>query len=774
MKILFRENRKLQTQELMELQTHSHFFVQPGLKSGGTITLINNSIYVDKALVTISTNEGNISMEVEACKLPLEDGHYYLTLINKQERDLPSLRQPLTGGPFVGRMGNPRLSCTLNILKDYGDIHIFSIERGFLKVKDFFLKSHTRHTYLQEEIGSYIIEGLTAYLETDTTLVVRPGACFIEGHYLSVDKPLRLDLPEPGNYILALYKDGPRLRQDTSETVEALTIRTREGMMIVSNSQRNILAKKPSPVIEAKLDLYRYTPDGLEDLRLRSSIKNHDLYSIKKQILSQREEISRLSLQAESLSQIGFNLVPGTTNSDPNHYISMYSYWDGGIQSYIDKSVATRLGGLELSPYRLQQYKSQPFYGEYEILPSSSEEVVIETTPTYVPHNNGVAPDTLEIEVQSRGLDPLTNYYLGVNGTPNYSNPISTDLSGSLKSEIVLPQDETQGGCELSIWNSSEEIVSTTLGDIISRPSKSLPNYFYIGEEIEVEEPITLYSIKFRLKLEQSLPNIRVASLYICNESMEVLGRGYVNTLDLSESTEILLDEPLYLLEGTYYFLLASHVENFYVSVYNGSSSTKYVTYIEGSLSKDLNKSLHYSILSAIPVEETKQLEFNSTDLVVDGEPSLIEYFNQDRWVLEKEGSTKARLNLTSTLGEPLSIVRLNNSYSFETVYRKNSSWVSKQYNINRPYKEVRLVIESDHSDIKPYVSSNHKSWDKLNLVSIHRNGSYYSITYFLTYDDYYYIDKGLSVPRDKMSVLIDMEGEPPIKITRVEITSVF
>lgn len=764
-KILFRENRGLQTKELMALQKISHDFLEPGLKQGGVITLINNSIYIDRALVVVPLRDGIRTFSIPSTRLPYEEGAYYLSLDIAKEEDQPNLRNPLAGGPFVGEMGNARESLNLIYSKDRGDIEIFSIKNGVLRVGSFYLKPNNDYPYLKEEIGDHIDNGLTAYFEDDSNLILRPGTAFIQGREFHLEKPIRLEIPGLGFYILSL-NETPIFTKESTLDLDSITIRDSQSELLFTSNLKQVLAKRFQT--KSGLPLYRVNKELsiLEDLHVRTPIENFRLDELKRDILDQREEIVRLSLNLNLLSRVGINITPDESSSDPNHYSSSYSYSDKGVKPYISSFIAKPLGtSVDVGPALTEEYLSQTQHEERTALIPSSIDKWIDVRPHYVPKLESVYPDSLEFNISAGGLTPKRTYYLGVNGVPNYSNPIDTDIGGELNIAITLKDLPPL----FSIWDQSGSLMERQVSESVKRYKDLLPPYNYVGEKITLGERLNIESIDLKIESDVALPNLRVASLYLCNESLEVEGFIPISSSDLGKPYTF--SEPIYLEPGVYYILLAAHVEKLFTYLGPSQSSNSLIYTNGGSIQEDNDKSLFYRIFSITNTTQTGYIEIEGTDLSIDGSNYSVEYLGKE-WNTSKEGASKSRLVLVGQEREPIPSIRLGSSYTLEREYKLPSTWVSRQWDLGKPYKTIEFTVISSSTDIEVYLSPNHESWDKASIVSIKEVG-HYELKYLVEYPDFYYLEHNNSVPRSKISILVDMDGIDT-EIYEVSLTSVF
>lgn len=752
-KILFRENRGLQTKELMDLQEVNHFFLTPGLKKGGKIEILNGHIYIEEALFSMYYEEGLKTFLIPSTKLVLNQGSYYLSITERVIESERDLLNPLTGGPFIGAQGNPRLVVEPNYTLDTGDIQVFTVEAdgSILKTPLFSLEDHTNKALLEEIGSSHIDTGLEAYIESDKVLVLTPGVAFIDGITYQLDLPIRLELSEDKTQILSLTRDGPLLKNEELVDLESLTVKTIGEDLVVSNTLSNVVIDKYHPHGKS-LDLYRITKDPLsvESLVYKTPIENFRLDDLKYMVLKQREEINRLSLNAGLMSRTGFNVNPNQA-SDRSHPLFLSTETEQGVTTYLKELKVQPLGsGIDMGPALVEDYLTQSEYGEYEDVVPSTREPWVETIPTYVPSFDCVYPESLYVSIKSGGLEPQKDYYLGLNGVPNYSSPIRSDIGGEITTDITLGKNLLPPS--ISIWDKEEQILERTLG-VEPNHGKHLPAYNYIGEKIQVVSNTNLYSIQIRLD-SLALPNLRVASVYICDTSFHVLGRASISSKGIG--SEAIFEEPIYVIPGTYYILIAVHIEGVKILL-SSSQESNMITYRNGYLEEDMNKSLFYILKSINNTGETGTISINGDNPLLDA--SNVE-LNESTIILNGE------------VGGPIPLVRLDSSYIFSREYQLPSSWVSRQWSLGKPYKSLKIKVITSSTNIEVYSSPNHKNWDKASIASIREIRGTYEMEYEISYPDIYYLEGDSSVPRTKVSILIDMEEV--LTIYQVGFISVF
>lgn len=735
-KVLFRGDKPLQRRELIEIQEPLVLPDQSiGLKKGGYISLSPTHIYIDPALISIPTNRGVINFTLDKQKIDLEQGKYFLTLNTEIQE---GGRNPLTGGPFIGSLGSDVLCHYLSVTKDDGDISIFSFFNK-LKIERFFYISKDRRT-------DKVIHGFGIEDRTDHYLI-SPGQAIINNDDYIIDKPISI---EKGMDYLIYLSNGSKGPIDTKEIeIESFTpITTSEGNLVKVGS--STLVKSNNTYFDERFLLYSIR-DGVIKREFQLQNENN-LDALLKEVLDQRKYITDLSMGSIS-SRTSLNL--SFTESDRNHpsFLASVSNY---VEPYRNNLIARALGNEVLtSPFSVSVYSSSGFaISDLEITPTYLEPR-ISITPNFIPAIGESLPDSLSISLEGKYLTPLKNYYIAIGLIPNYSSPIRTDIGGYLSIDIDLTRDQIRLPLSISIWDEEKKVTGLYLTkdrllDYTSVPVNS------IGQRFVLSKDIYLSSISLGIEVKQ-LPNVELLQLYITDEAGIVIS----HTHNSSQSLSLTFKKPVRLdKDRIYYFFISTTIQDVRLRTSNNNtSSDSYLVRKEASsIKEERSISLHYSLLQANPIDDEFLIE-------IEKEPELD--LDTNFSITERE---EARFLSTPALS--LSHIDLSNSFYLDSSYRYPSTWVSKHYNLSRPYKFVEVEIECSSVDIEAYVSPNHRDWDRLEFVSIEEYQDIYKIKYQYSYPDFFYqIDKG-SVPRENVSILIDINSYLLIKRVLLWVTS--
>lgn len=704
-KVLFRGNKRLQDKELAEIQNPISFPRKNfGLVKGGFISLSPTLIYIEPALIQLA----HITYEMDQQVIDKKNNASFYLHINTSLS--PSDPNPLMGGPFIGALGSDRESTKLYVSEEISSIKLFSIDnKGHLKIEPFFRKQYKSQV-------NRVIEGF----ELSNSLLY-PGKAYVDGQLIEINNvtPLDIDLDS----IIYLSTNGIEQRDLPSISFTSIgNLYSTHGLKIVSI---------PASLDVSGLPLYEIKNMNIE--RLFHLYESLSLTELEEAVHKQRRVIADLNKENYS-SRISLSLFPGI-HLDKNHP-SFFSSIEGDYaKPFISKLSATPLGNSILTTSYTQSrfIEKRPTDNIVHLIPSQPV-AYISTKPNYVPSLSGSLPDSLSIDIEAQYLKPQSNYYLGINSIPNYSSPITSSIRGDISLSISLPKEKLSIPLSLSLWDENGEEASIILND---RPIDPLPfpsSNYYLGQVIHLYEPINLHSIEIDVDIDNtSLPNGKLLSLVLTDRNYKPIAVSSNTLLD----TTFNFDKLPYLKAETYYFFLYTDIDRLFLKL-AVDEDTSYILYrYPNSIDKQIGKSLSYRINQAvISLVDKDPIELGA-DYILDT-------------TLHIEDNN---LHLSTPY---IGYIDAANSFKLSTFIKLPSSWVSPLYTI-RPYKEIELVIESDTDDIEPYISPDHRAWDKPTIISKSSRESYYILTYNLSYSSIHYEVEGTSIARDKLSVLIDM-----------------
>lgn len=738
-KVLFRGDKRLQTRELLEIQ---EIYTTPdqviGLRKGGFISLTEDSIYIGESLISIPTNKGIVTLPLKAQLISKEAGNYFLSLIQKTSR---GTKNPLLGGPFVGSIGNDVVSTDLLLTKDKGDIHIFSISNsGKLSVKEFFyIKSNTNNTY------SGVLEGLDYFIDSQDKVGIYPGKALIKGSIFELDKPFIIE-PIDSRYIVYIGQLGIAVGQE--EDLSLIYITSNSQTLYSADGRGIALLGKQRDPINGFL-LYSVIDEKVTKLFSEEGI---NLSNLEQQILLQRRMIGDLYLyRPNTISRTSLNLRPDTS-SDVDHPNFFSSFMGSKVIPFInDLSVRAMGDGLFSSSSRTKQYLNAiPLTNAFTSIYASDKEPSIIIKPNFIPSLAGVLPSSLSIEIKTKYLEPYTNYYLGLNNIPNYSSPLRSDSNGYLSFTVDILEEQIQPTLSISLWTEKEKIVESNLTTTRPLDIYEWPNTVLVGQRFILDKDLYLNSLVLNGISTEHSSNKELLTLYIADNFGKIITKTSNEVLD----KVFRFNKPIRLDQGQYYFYLDATTETtIYLGA--GTNSNHLIRRIGTFIEEDMDNSFSFYLLEAVASTEVSSLKIEKdVDINLDQQGMEIKDINDDRFLI--------------SAANKVSYIDLSNSFYLSSSFSYPSTWVSKLYEMGRPYKDISIEIESTSSDIEVYISPNHRDWDKTHIYEVQPYLNHYLIKSSYSYEDLYFNEDNLSTPRESLSVLIDINSY--LSISRIEL----